>query len=109
VSTETGAMEPLHYTNAATRGTVHEGGYERCWCLDSEPVLQAEVVQLRTDLEAARATLRNVLAAIDQSEQYERQALQIRDVLGLCQTTGCDNKRLESREADGYCQECLDG
>jgi hypothetical protein len=65
--------------------------------------------QSRAGIEAARATLRNVLAAIDQSEQYERQALQIRDVLGLCQTTGCDNKRLESREADGYCQECLDG
>lgn len=67
-------------------------------------------LDLRAENEQFRTVLRDVLKGIDQSEQYERDALRIRHVLGLCQTTGCDNQFVKSGEwADEYCAECIAG
>lgn len=56
--------EPLHYTNAATKGMLHEAGPERCWCLDSTSVLCAEVARLRSEMRGKDAQIETAKAAI---------------------------------------------
>lgn len=55
-----------------------------------------------------RLVLRDVLTDLDQSERYEGRAIQIRDALGLCVTTGCNNQRSNSEGWEEYCVECID-
>ncbi len=41
-------------------------------------------------------------------DRREIRCLEIREHLGLCNSGGCHNPRLDDPEADGYCPECLD-
>lgn len=75
--------EPMHYTNAATKGTVHEAGLERCWCLDSPAVLQAQLTEARALIERLRnveivSLEQEAVAHVDTIESLERERDELR-------------------------------
>jgi hypothetical protein len=70
--------EPLHYTNAATKGMPHEALSYRCWCLDSENVLRAElgIAQAKDEAMMSRLTYYCDLSDKLEAEVERLQALE---------------------------------
>ena len=46
-------MSLTHITNERTKGMPHEAGEYTCWCIESVPVLQAEVERLQDEVRQA--------------------------------------------------------
>lgn len=79
-------LRPPHYTNVATKGMPHEAGPERCWCLDSEDVLRAEVERLRVQVAEGELTIKsladNNAALVARVHELEAEVARRREQIG---------------------------
>jgi hypothetical protein len=76
------------------------------------PFIEAAVAAAQAkQVRACMVIMVPVLAGLEgymTEDDREEQALSIREHLGLCNASGCENQRLADPDAGGFCAECLD-